>query len=173
MCVFLTCFSILSFFSDTKQHSLHASSKSLAKLQCNLIHFEYQYFLWRSSELKITCGHRSITVQNLIWTVQSMICMVIVSGQNMLHQKEPEIKFSHSLGKRDTRHRRLEAIIKSVAWSFRLCWISNFVSSEIGSPYCVRGVVCYFFLEFSAVFFGFRYLLGLYGCVQEIYDLFG
>ncbi len=56
------------------------------------------------SELKIACGHRSIAVQNLIWTVQSMICMVIVSGQKVLHQKEPEIKFSHSLGKKcDTR----------------------------------------------------------------------
>ncbi len=54
-------------------------------------------------ELKIACGHRSITVQNLIWTAQSMICMVIVSGQKVLHKKEPEIKFSHSLGKRDTR----------------------------------------------------------------------
>ncbi len=76
---------------------------------------EYFSIAFTLAELKITCGHRSITVQNLIWTAQSMICMVIVSGQNMLHQKEPEIKFSHSLGKRDTRHGRLEAIIKSVA----------------------------------------------------------
>ncbi len=52
------------------------------------------------TELKIACGHRSITVQNLIWTAQSMICMVIVSSQKVLHKKEPEIKFSHSLGKK-------------------------------------------------------------------------
>ncbi len=109
------------------------------------------------AELKITCGHRSITVQNLIWTEQSMICMVIVSGQKVLHQKEPEIKFSHSLEKRNTRR---EAIIKSVAWAFRLCWISNFSSSEID---CVSGVDCYLSLKFSAVFFWFSFVSFLLG----------
>ncbi len=120
------------------------------------------------AELKIACAHRSITVQNLIWTAQSMICMVIVSGPKGVASKRTRNKVFSLAGKMRYATGR-EAIIKSVAWSFRLCWSSNFSSSEID---CVRGVDCYLSLKFSAVFFWFSFLLGVYGCVQEIYDLF-